>query len=75
MPRATECDFNGRRIEVEEALRIRIAARRDRNKKRSDFRCVKCGMPVRAHRGSEYGGAHFEHFERNPKCSLSDPAR
>jgi hypothetical protein len=75
MPRAAECDYNGRRIEVEEALRIRKATEKDRDRDKPVFRCVECGKRVRAHKGSEYGEAHFEHFERNPKCSLSDRAR
>jgi len=37
-------------------------------------RCVECHEPVKAHRQGKSGkpAAHFEHFDRNSACSLSD---
>jgi hypothetical protein len=74
MPRAVECILDGRRIGVEHALELRDA-RRDRVNEPVDFRCIECDMKVRPHKKSLYGGAHFEHIRRNPKCKLSDPER
>jgi len=74
MPRATECILGNDRISVKEAIQLRDIAETQKNKK-PDFRCVECGRPVKPHKGGGTGGAHFEHLERNPKCSLSDPAR
>ncbi len=36
-------------------------------------RCVECHKPAMAHRRSARGtqAAHVEHFDANPKCSLS----
>ncbi len=36
-------------------------------------RCIKCHKPAKAHRRSAKGkqAAHVEHFDDNPKCSLS----
>lgn len=75
MPRAEECILDGQRIGIELALEIRYSARRERVSDPVDFRCVECDMKVRPHRESLYGRAHFEHIRRNPKCTLSDPAR
>jgi hypothetical protein len=39
------------------------------------LRCVECKMSVRVHRALLARGSptpHFEHHERNPKCSRSD---
>jgi hypothetical protein len=36
-------------------------------------RCIERKAPVRAHIAADNGmAAHFEHLERNPKCSRSD---
>jgi hypothetical protein len=70
MPRATTCVLNGEVIDVAEALRRK---RRLTRSMRADFRCTECGKPVRPHRDSDYGDAHFEHLRRNAECSLSDP--
>jgi hypothetical protein len=68
--RAVTCNFEGREISVENAIALRSGDR-----KNIDFRCIECGKPVRPHKGSPYGAAHFEHLRRNSKCRLSDPER
>lgn len=35
------------------------------------FECIECGQPVRAHSSGGHTKAHFEHLQRNSKCSLS----
>ena len=70
MARAVKCNFEGREISVEHAIALR-----SRNRKNVGFRCIECGKPVRPHKGSSYGAAHFEHLRRNPKCRKSDPER
>ncbi len=74
MPRAVSCFLNKSEIKVEEALRLRDHAARAKHS-RFDFRCIECGQPVKAFKASNYPAAHFEHFERNPACRLSDPPR
>jgi hypothetical protein len=74
MPLSDVCLVDGRRIWVGDAIRNREEARR-LGRPFPDWRCVECGRPVRPHRGSPYGAAHFEHLKRNPNCSLSDPER
>ncbi len=38
-----------------------------------NYRCLKCDESVKPHRKGRNGqAAHFEHFKRNSKCSLSD---
>ena len=66
-PKMTECEvlFLGRwrRLTIEEALET----------KERYGHCPECRKRVRAHRKGVNGmGAHFEHLERNPNCSLSD---
>lgn len=72
MPRAKFCIYENSRLSAEEAVEIRDRAHR---RGRLPFACEECGRPVRVHRASAHGAAHFEHLERNPACSLSDPAR
>lgn len=71
MPRLTTCVLGRNTIDVGEALRLRDAARQPR----PDFCCGTCGKPVRPHRASDHGDAHFEHLDRNADCPHSDPAR
>ena len=69
MPAATDCILlELRRIDVNEALSMRQAGMRDY----VEFRCVECGRPVRVHDAGGHAAAHFEHLERNPRCSRSD---
>ena len=70
MPKMTVCVFGDKEIDIEMALDVRDQSRRLRGK--LDLKCVECNKPVRAHKESSNGmAAHFEHFERNPDCSLS----
>lgn len=67
MPKMTSGIPNGRLIKVDEALRLRDGAEgRTADLK---FTCTECGQAVRAHKGSSYAAAHFEHRERNESCS------
>jgi hypothetical protein len=71
MPRAVFCRFEGDRLAIHDALELR--ERTPRSSKLS-FVCEECGQPVRPHRAGTTGqAAHFEHYERNPECRLSDP--
>jgi hypothetical protein len=72
MPRASFCVLGNGRVSAEEALEQRSRAPR---RGRLPFVCEECGQPVKVHRAGGHGAAHFEHFERNPACRLSDPAR
>jgi hypothetical protein len=74
MPRATTCTLKGSPIGVEEAIRLNDEARRSGHTV-PDFRCHDCGAGVRPHRDGGQAAAHFEHFERNAACPLSDPER
>jgi hypothetical protein len=69
MARAVTGLLNGRRIEIEEALDLRDRSERG---ERPNFRCTECDEPIRAHRSGGHAQAHFEHFDRNPDCPLSD---
>ena len=74
MARATTCHLDDRLINVAVAIDQRDLAR-EQGRESPYFRCRECGRPVRPHKESGYGAAHFEHLERNPNCPLSDPAR
>jgi hypothetical protein len=69
MPMSTEClARNGRRrVTVMEALSLHDQERRK-------LLCIECRHPVKPHSAARNiaQAAHFEHFKRNPKCSLSD---
>lgn len=73
MPLLTTCVLGTSTIGVEEALRLRDAARAA-PRPRPDFWCGTCAKPVGPHNTSGHGGAHFEHLERNPRGPHSDPA-
>ncbi|MFZ2493475.1 MAG: hypothetical protein WA208_18505 [Thermoanaerobaculia bacterium] len=61
MPKATTAI-----IDIEDALAVREAGLT------TQYRCVGCGQPVRAHKkGTTDQAAHFEHLARNPDCKLS----
>lgn len=74
MPRAVTCLLNKSQITIEHALNLRRDAKGG-GSSRLDFRCSACQQPVKPHKESAYGAAHFEHMERNEKCTLSDPSR
>ncbi len=67
MPKMTSGIWNGRLIKIEETLRLRDGAKG----RTADLKvtCTECGQAVRAHKGSSYAAAHFEHRERNESCS------
>jgi len=71
MPRSVQCLANGIRVLIDDALRLRDNARKT-GQPVPDWRCVECRRPVRPYKASPYGAAHFEHWKRNPNCSLSD---
>jgi len=68
-PKMTTCEVphgtGWKVITIDDALEMNTRA----------TRCVECAMPVRAHRWSVNGMAHFEHLAKNPQCSLSDRRR
>lgn len=67
MPISTTCLMNGRRIDIEDALVLR-----KRRGSPLELACIDCGERVRPHkRGTTGQAAHFEHQERNPKCTYS----
>lgn len=73
MPLSIRCKFEGDLLGIGKALEIRD---RVRPGSRPKFMCIQCGKPVRAHKAGTTGqGAHFEHLERNPRCSLSAAVR
>jgi len=66
MVKATTCRLNGRNIDIADALALRQRG------ERITFRCRECGEKVRAHKKDATGqAAHFEHFTKNSRCSLS----
>jgi hypothetical protein len=69
MPMSTECLTKTRRelLAVAEALKLSREQRRG-------LICVECSRRVIPHAASKGGvqAAHFEHFRRNSRCSLSD---
>ena len=73
MVRSENCLLDGRQVDVEEAKRLLVAARKARLP-RLDFRCPECAARVDPHKAGGKVPAHFEHAERNPACSLSAPA-
>ena len=74
MPRSTTCRLNERQIHIAKAIDLRDSARK-RRVEIPDFRYIECNKPVRPHKEGGYAAAHFEHMNRNPDCSLSDPHR
>lgn len=67
MPKATEC-----LISAELAAQLRDLFRQSGKRLGKVFRCKSCNRPVKVMVGSSVGEAHFEHFERNLDCPLSD---
>jgi hypothetical protein len=67
MPKATDC-----LISAELAAQIRDIFRGWGKRLGKVFRCKSCNRPVKPMVGSTVGEAHFEHFQRNLDCPLSD---
>ena len=74
MPRAVTCMLDGVETSIERAIDLNDEAKR-RGSPRPDFRCADCGMGVKPHKAGGHASAHFEHFNRNDACPLSDPER
>jgi hypothetical protein len=56
-------------------IRLSVAeAKRLSRRERRNIICSECSERVKAHKESDDGSqaAHFEHFKRNKRCSLSD---
>ena len=70
MPKSTRCIYDGRKIGVNYALRLRDEARKTHTPY-PKFNCVECDELVRPHRDGEGQAAHFEHRKKNPPCHLS----
>lgn len=68
MVKNTECLIG---IKLANALNQFVYAMKLQISKRNiGFRCPECKKPVNPHLGKRIA-AHFEHFKKNPKCSLS----
>lgn len=70
MPKATECQLL---VSIDQALLLRDSGNYVFNGLIKQMHCIECGKPVRPYRESVSKDAHFEHLDRNPDCSLSDP--
>ena len=68
----TNCIVDGHGVGIDRAVDLRDQAD-NRGVARPEFRCIECNQAVRAHKSGGHAAAHFEHLERNPDCSLSDP--
>jgi DNA replicative helicase MCM subunit Mcm2 (Cdc46/Mcm family) len=55
-------------------VKLAIQLRKERGPKfaKANFSCKKCGRPVKPTVENSTGVAHFEHYQRNIDCSLSD---
>jgi hypothetical protein len=75
MPRSEKCYFGA----GEDRKLLTITQALEQRKRTVGFigQCFECNEPVMANKGSAKTnmGAHFEHFERNESCKLSDPHR
>lgn len=71
MAKMTTCTLNGRLTDIDSAIDLKDSAPAIR----PDFRCTECSHPVRPHRAGGHAAAHFEHLERNPRCSNSHAVR
>jgi len=70
MPKATTCKLYGQTIGVDEALYLRVEAKRRRDPY-PPFRCRECDQFVRPHKKGTTGQeAHFEHRESSLGCPL-----
>ncbi|WP_395004851.1 DUF3883 domain-containing protein [Undibacterium sp.] len=74
MIKSTSCIFDGKKIQISDALSLR-AERKGTSKKSLTFLCTECGQIVDPHVDGENSPAHFEHRERNADCSLSVPMK
>ena len=71
MPKITTCILVGKEVHINEALDMKQATQR-RRESAPNFKCPECKEALRPMRGLRNPAqAHFEHVQRNPKCSLS----
>lgn len=73
MATATNCLYENRLIGVYEAKKLIETVKPSPIK--SAFTCLECGEAVKPHAEGNSTAAHFEHYKRNPKCSLSHKLR
>ncbi len=70
MPKMITANSEGKNVDIETAL-----IRREQAKKNKilmpKYSCIECGKPVRPHKAGPNNQAHFEHLERNKRCSKS----
>ncbi|MCG8567658.1 MAG: hypothetical protein MI747_21520 [Desulfobacterales bacterium] len=71
MVKARVCNFQGKKINIEKAIKTRESTKLS-ERKLLFFSCTECGERVRAHKAGPSMAAHFEHFKGNANCSLSD---
>lgn len=69
MPTATSCTYQGNKITIAQALKIK----KDKKLQADTFLCVSCAKPVSPHSSGTNNSAHFEHRDRNPNCEYSHP--
>ncbi len=74
MPTATTCIYKNLEISVQEALRLKVQAKTNKQVA-PNFTCIECHERVKPHQDGGHAPAHFEHFRRNANCSLSHVAR
>lgn len=67
--KAMHCTYRGDSITLQQALEIRGSSKKD--EANPIFFCTECGEGVWPHESKKIVD-HFEHFARNPDCSLSD---
>lgn len=73
MIKSTSCIFDGKEIQISDALSLR--EERKGSRKKLSFYCTECERLVDPHIDGENSPAHFEHRERNADCSLSVPMK
>lgn len=60
--------YNGKEINGDQGVDIRNKLPRNNPPM---FACVECGQRARVMKAGGHMDAHFEHFRRNPDCTLS----
>lgn len=74
MATATEAIYQGSVITVAKAISLQDRAKKAKGAAPA-FSCTECGKPVKPHRTGGHAGEHFEHYKRNPSCTLSHKGR
>jgi hypothetical protein len=68
-PKSLLANYLGKQVTVEAALSIRDASRQRKGGELT-FSCIECTGSVWPHRAGGNIGAHFEHVDHDPECSL-----